>query len=287
MDERRTNSHGAYSDKLLQEDSRRTDALDEDWDMRETVKDRSPSRYRAYKSTNVQVQKGVSAYCSIDVSSLLSRITSLENYITSLESSSDLQLMQATIKALKADNAALKEENRVVTEVMREWEQKERTDWKEMKTRLEDSIRMLEDQLAAQTEEKMRIEKHYIELEARFRLLSKHSESTRVTELEAEVRRLQGVVEDKDQENNRMVRRLHAFMQEAETAKSQLRSQIRRHESKGRLTPNEGVSRKNSFVEQSSKLEKENVRDNGGKSGRTSPILGGQKRQGSVGRGRV
>ena len=148
-------------------------------------------------------------------------------------------LLQATIKALRADTEALKEENRIVTEVMREWEKTEQAQWSALQTRLEDSIRMLEDQLAAEIDTKQRLEQRVVELDRRNRGRDKGKE----LELESEVTRLRRLVEEKDLENDRMVHKLHAFMQEAEDAKAELHS-LKRPPSR---SISRSVSRKSSF----------------------------------------
>lgn len=173
---------------------------------------------------------------TLNATSLLGRVKELEMEITAFKQ--EKTLLQATIKALRADTEALKEENRIVTEVMREWEKTEQAQWSALQTRLEDSIHMLEDQLAAETESKQRLEQRVVELDRRNRGRDKGRE----LELEAEVTRLRRLVEDKDLENDRMVHKLHAFMQEAEDAKAELQSLKPPSRSISR-----SVSRKSSF----------------------------------------
>lgn len=179
---------------------------------------------------------------TLNSAALLARVRELEACL--LSSHPEVTLLQATIKALRADNEALKEENRIVTEVMKDWEKTEQAQWLELRTRLEDSIRMLEDQLATVTGEKRRLEGRLMEMERRV----KGRDKGREVELEAEVMRLRKVVEEKDLENDRMVHRLHAFMQEAEEARTQLRT-LKRTPSR---TSSRSISRKSSFVDRKS-----------------------------------
>lgn len=174
---------------------------------------------------------------TLNSASLTVRVKELETEITA--SKQEKTLLQATIKALRADNEALKEENRIVTEIMREWEKTEQAQWSVLQTRLEDSIRMLEDQLATETEAKQRLEERVVDLERR----NRGRDRSREVELEAEVMKLRKIVSDKDQENDRMVHKLHAFMQEAEDAKAEVLS-LKRTPSR---SISRSVSRKSSF----------------------------------------
>ena len=195
-------------------------------------------------SSTLSTWTNASAYTSewskentLNTASLLVRVKELEGEITAFQQ--EKTLLQGTIKALRADNEALKEENRVVTEVMREWEKTEQAQWSALQTRLEDSIRMLEDQVAAESEAKHRLEERVVDLERRNRGRDKGREG----ELEMEVMKLRRLVEEKDLENDRMVHKLHAFMQEAEVAKAELHS-LKRTPSR---SSSRSISRKSSF----------------------------------------